>query len=170
MARGASKSDFSKADRGNDKAYNPKNFRQTVEANVTKKQAREAQRAIDNSRSEPERDMVKELTEKKSWVPKNLQEQLKAMTPMQQTNVADAMLSTRRQFEKDGTSAYDIYEEEMESQEDADNPDTPRPSFDDWYEENGEFAAGREIEEKRKFEIEGLERAIEMFKTLGTYR
>jgi hypothetical protein len=39
MARGSLKSDFSKADRGKDKAYNPKNFRQTVEANVTKKQA-----------------------------------------------------------------------------------------------------------------------------------
>ena len=169
MARGASKSDFSKADRGNDKAYNPKNFRQTVEANVTKKQAREAQRAIDNSRSEPERDMVKELTEKKSWVPKDLQEQLKAMTPMQQTNVADAMLSTRRQWEKDGTSSYDLYEEDMEAEEDSAREST-RQSYEDWQEERGDEAADRLIELQQKFEIEGLERAIEMFKTLGTYR
>ena len=108
MARGSLKSDLSKADRGNDKP------------NLTKKQAREAQRSIDNSRSEPERDMVKELTEKKSWVPKDLQDKVKALTPDKQTELADHMLGVRRQFEKDGTSAYDIYEEEMESQEDAD--------------------------------------------------
>ena len=156
MARGSLKSDFSKADRGKDKAYNPKNFRQAVEANVTNKQAREAQRTIDNSRSEPERDMVKELTEKKSWVPKDLQDKVKALTPDKQTELADHMLGVRRQFEKDGTSAYDIYEEEMESQEDADSPDEERPSFDDWYEENGDFAADREIEAKQEFEIKGL--------------
>ena len=156
MARGASKSDFSKADRGNDKAYNPKNFRQTVEANVTKKQAREAQRAIDNSRSEPERDMVKELTEKKSWVPKELQDKVKALSPEKQTVLADHMLGVRRSWEKDGTSSQDLYEEDMEAEQDADGPDARLQSYDDWQDERGDEAADRLIELKQDYEIKGL--------------
>lgn len=156
MARGSLKSDFSKADRGKDKAYNPKNFRQTVEANVTKKQAREAQRAIDNSRSEPERDMVKELTEKKSWVPKDLQDKIKALTPAKQTELADHMLGVRRSWEKDGTSSQDLYEEDMEAEQDADSPDGEQQSYEDWQDERGDEAADRLIDLQKDFERTAL--------------
>jgi len=156
MARGSLKSDFSKADRGKDKAYNPKNFRQTVEANVTKKQAREAQRAIDNSRSEPERDMVKELTEKKSWVPKDLQDKVKALTPDKQTELADYMLGVRRSWEKDGTSSQDLYEEDMEAEQDADSPDAEQQSYEDWQDERGDEAADRLIDLQKDYERTAL--------------
>ena len=156
MARGSLKSDFSKADRGKDKAYNPKNFRQAVEANVTKKQAREAQRTIDNSRSEPERDMVKELTEKKSWVPKDLQDKVKALTPDKQTELADYMLGVRRSWEKDGTSSQDLYEEDMEAEQDADSPDAEQQSYEDWQDERGDEAADRLIDLQKDYERTAL--------------